>query len=85
MKKFYYDVTIHYGLVDNVCYDTREESRFDTLEEAIQWSKDQDWDAPIRRTDNSSSPDYVGPVATGCVDGSNGEDYLLIRRMKRSA
>ena len=85
MKKFYYDVTVHYGLIDNVCYDTREEFGFDTLDEAVQWSKDQDWDAPIKQIDNSSSPDYVGHVAVSCVERGDEEDYLLIRRMRRSA
>lgn len=85
MKKYYYDVTIHYGLVGNVCHDTREETRFDTLNEAIQWSKDQGWDAPIKLIDNSSSPDYVAPAAVGCVERDDEEDYLLIRRMRRSA
>ena len=85
MKKFYYDVTIHYGLVGNVCYDTREESGFETLTEAVQWSIDQGWDAPIKLIENSSSSDYVGHFAVGCVERGDEEDYLLIRRMRRSA
>jgi len=85
MKKFYYDVTIHYGLVGDVCYDTREGTRFGTLEEAIRWSKGQDWDAPIKRIDNSASLDYVGRVAVGRVERGGEQDYLLIRRKRRSA
>lgn len=82
MYTYYYDVTIHHGVANNICYDTRVKSGFETLEEAIQWAA-KHWNAPITLK-NVDDPLHVGEVAREWIDETfESYDMLLIRRLPR--
>lgn len=45
-KEYYYDVTVHCGIVNNACHNTIEKT-FDSLEEAIEYA-DKHWGRPLK-------------------------------------
>lgn len=77
---YYYDVTIHYNIVDNTCYNTIEES-FDTLEEAVNFAK-KHWTKPFEVGQLIFSD--IGDVVSDVIDHDDGRswDLLTITKMK---
>lgn len=82
MKK-YYDGTIHYGIYNNSCYDTRIRS-FDTINELLSWANDNWVHGEITMGDLDLSDVIIYRKGVDDSDYEEVYDLILLRQMEKS-
>lgn len=84
MKEIYFDGTIHYGVVNNCCYDTRVES-FSTIDDLLAWANDNWSHSEIKMEDLNLSDVVIYRDGVDCEESEEAYDMILLRKMERGS
>lgn len=82
MKSIYFDGTIHYGIHNNCCYDTRMKTA-DTIDDLLAWANDNWSHGEIKMEDLDFSDVVIYRKGVDVPDYEEVYDLILLRKMER--